>query len=94
VAVAPGVGVDVDLVAVLGEAIDEGDDTGGTREDGPPLFEGQVGGDDRGAVLVAAADDVEEDVGGAAVAGQVAELVEDQERWAGVPLQPALEGGK
>ena len=35
VAVAPGVGVDIDLVAVLGEAIDEGDDAGGAREDAP-----------------------------------------------------------
>lgn len=58
VAVAPGVGVDVDLVvAVLGEA-----------------------------VLVAAADDVEEDVGGTAVAGKVAEFVEDQERGPGIAV--------
>src|SRR6266498_5431912 len=45
-------------------------------------------------MFVATADHVEEDVGGAAIAGQVAELVEDQERWSGVPLEPALEGGK
>jgi hypothetical protein len=75
---APGVGVDVDLVAVLGEAVDESDDAGGAGEDGAPLFEGKVGRDDRRAVLVAAADDFEEDVGGAAVAREVAELVEDQ----------------
>jgi hypothetical protein len=94
VAVAPGVGVDVDLVAVLSKAVDEGDDAGGAGEDGAPLLEGQVGGDDRGSMFVAAADDVEEDVGRAAVAGQVAEFVKDQERRPGVPLEPALEGGK
>jgi hypothetical protein len=76
-AIAPGVRIDVDLVAVLGEAVDEGDDAGGAWEDSAPLLKGQVGGDDGRAVLVAAADDVEEDVGGAAVAGQIAQLVED-----------------
>ena len=50
--VAPGLGVDVDDVAVLGEAVDEGDDAGGTREDGVPLLVGEVGGDEGGALLV------------------------------------------
>jgi len=40
--VAPGVGVDVDAVAVLGEAVDEGADAGGARKDGAPLLEGEV----------------------------------------------------
>jgi hypothetical protein len=39
VLIAPRVGVDVDLVAVLGEAVDECDDTGCTREDCAPLLE-------------------------------------------------------
>ena len=45
--IAPGVGVDIDAMTVLGEAIDEGDDAGGAWEDGSPLFESQVGGDHR-----------------------------------------------
>jgi len=40
VLLAPGVGVDVDDVAVLGEAVDEGDDTGGAREDRSRVLEG------------------------------------------------------
>jgi hypothetical protein len=45
VLVAPGFGVDVDLVAVLGEAVDESADAGGAGEDGAPLLEGEVGGE-------------------------------------------------
>jgi hypothetical protein len=58
VGLAPRVGVDGETMAVLVEAVDEGDDAGGAGEDGAPLLEGEVGGDDRGALLVAAADDV------------------------------------
>ena len=65
-------------MAVLREAADEGDDTGGTREDGAPLFEGEVRGDDSGCALMVPTDDVIEDLGSAAVAGQVAELVEEE----------------
>src|SRR5689334_22018004 len=35
---APGVGVDVDDVTVLREAVDERDDAGGAREHGTPLL--------------------------------------------------------
>jgi hypothetical protein len=51
VAFSPGVGVDGEAVAVLVEAVDEGDDAGGAGEDGAPLLVGEVGGDDRGALL-------------------------------------------
>src|ERR1700694_1442349 len=61
--VAPGVGVDVDDMAVLGEAVDEGCDAGSTGEDGAPLLVGEVGADDGGALLVAATDEVVEQVG-------------------------------
>jgi hypothetical protein len=57
-------------VAVLGEAVDERHHAGGTGEDGAPLLEGEVVGDDRRGVLVTAADEVIEDLGGAAVAGK------------------------
>jgi hypothetical protein len=77
--VAPGVSVDVNAVAMLGEAIDECNDTGGTGEDGTPLLEGEVGGDDDAAFLMPAAEDVVEDVGGPTIAGILAELVQDQE---------------
>jgi hypothetical protein len=61
-------------MAVLVEAIDGSDDAGGAGEDSAPLLEGEVGGDDRGALLVATADDVVEHVGRRAVAGKISEL--------------------
>ena len=91
-AAAPGVGVNVDAVAVLGEAVDESADAGRTGEYAAQLLEGEVGGDDGGTVFVTAADDVVEDVGGAVVTGQIAELVEDEELWEEVALDAALEG--
>ena len=63
---------------VVGESVDEGDGAGGIGEDGVPVLEGQVGGDEQGAVLVAAADELEEEVGGASVVGEVSELVADE----------------
>ena len=63
-------------MAVLAEAVDEGDDAGGAGERGAPLLEAEVGRDDRRALLVAPADNVVEDVGGAGVTRQVAEFVE------------------
>ena len=61
---------------VVGESVDEGDGARGIGEDGVPVFEGQVGGDEQGAVLVAAADELEEEVGSASVVGEVSELVD------------------
>ena len=60
-------------MTVLDEAVDEGDDAGGAWEDGVPLLEYEVGGDDGSALLVAATDDVVEQVGGARVAGQISQ---------------------
>ena len=68
VGVAPGVGVEVDGVAVLGEAVDQGADARGVVERRGPRLVSEVGCDHDGASLVSAADDVEEQVGGAAVA--------------------------
>jgi hypothetical protein len=73
--VAPRIGIDVDLMAVLGEAVDECDDAGCSGEDCAPLLESEIGRDDRRALLVAPADDVEENVSGSAVAGQVTKFV-------------------
>lgn len=71
-----GLGVDVEDVAVLGEAVDERAEAGGVVEDGPPLLVSEVGRDHDGALLVSAADDVEEEVGRSGVAGDVSELVQ------------------
>src|SRR5580693_10047673 len=74
--VAPGVGVDVDDVAVLGESVDEGAEAGGVSEDGAPLLVREVGGDHDRPGLVPLAHDAEEQVGGAGVAVRGAEKME------------------
>src|SRR5262249_17486874 len=91
--IAPGVGIDVDDVAVLGEAIDEGAEAGGVAEDGAPLLVREIGRDNDRASFVPRAHDAEEQVGGARVAGDVAQLVEDQQVGLGVAAEAALDGG-
>ena len=76
---APGIGVDVDDLAMLGKAVDESDDASGARKDGAPLLVRQVGGDDGGFGFVPATDDVVQEVGRSAVAGQVSEFVDYQD---------------
>jgi len=77
VGVTPGVGIDVDTVAMLCESVDEGDDTGSTGKDGAHCLKAQIGSDHGGAVLMSAVDDVVEEVGSAGVAGQIPKLVQD-----------------
>ena len=62
-------------------------------EHGAPLLEGEVGGDDDAPGLVPATDDVEEQVGGAAVAGDVPELIEAEQIGRGVAPEAALGRG-
>ena len=88
--VAPGLADNLDAVAMLREAIDEGADAGGTWKNGAPLFVAEVGGDNGGAFLVATRQNIVEHVGGARITRQVAELVEDQQIWAGVAADAAL----
>ena len=79
---------------MVGEAVDEGDGAGGVGEDGVPLLEGQVGGEEQGAVLVAAADELEEEVGGAGVVGEVSDLIDDEQSGPGVVTETPLEGAR
>lgn len=79
--VAPGIGVDVDAMAVLRKAVDKSDDASGAWEDGAPLFESEIGSDDCRALLVATADEIVEDVGGAVVTRQISQFVEDEQVW-------------
>jgi len=48
-------------------------------EDTGPVFVGGVGGDDDGATFIAGADDLEEEVGGAFVHGEITEFIDDEE---------------
>lgn len=88
---APGVGHDIDGVAVLGKAIDQGSDAGGAGKEGAPLLERQVGGDDDGARLVSPADDVEEQVCRCIVAGKIFNLVDDKKCWGGIAPESSFE---
>src|SRR2546426_4824653 len=65
-------------------------DGGGDKpvaEDVPPAAEALVAGQDHGAALVAAADELKEQVGAVAVDGQVADLVHDERAGHGVDLE-------
>ena len=78
---------------MVDEAVDEGGGAGCVGEDGGPLAEGQVGGDDDAPALVAAGDHLEEQVGVAVVIGEVADLVDDEQAGAvAVVAQPLVEG--
>ncbi len=61
------------------EAVDERDGAGRIREDGVPLFEGRIRRDHDRLLFVAAADDLEEQVGGVGVIGEIANLVDGEE---------------
>ena len=52
-----------DNLGVVGEAIDQRDRAGGVGKDGVPVLERQVRRHEQGAVFIAAADDLEEEVG-------------------------------
>ena len=70
------------------ESVDEGDGTGRVREDGVPLFEEQVRGDDDRALLVATTDDLKEEIGRMGVVGEVPDLIDGQDLRARVGAQP------
>ena len=76
---APGFAVDVDQVAVLGEAFDEGGDAGSVEEHGTSRLESEVRGDDAASLLVPAAEDAVEQVARARAAPDVPEVVEAQD---------------
>jgi hypothetical protein len=75
---AVGFAFDGEDLGIVDEAVDQGDDAGGVGEDLVPFCERPVGGHDRALVLVAAADELEQQVGMAVGVGQVADLVDDQ----------------
>ena len=74
------------------EAVEDGGGDGGVVvEDGGPVLEGFVGGEDDGALFVALGDDLEEEVGAVFVQGDVAEFVENEQIWAEVSLDLGFE---
>ena len=74
------------------EAVEEGGGQLLIAEDLDPLGEREVGGDDRGAALVAVGDQVEEQFAAGPVGGDEAQLVDDQQGDAQVALVGARDG--
>ena len=66
---------------MVGQPVDQGDGARGVGKDGVPVLEGQVGGDQQGAVFVAAADELEDQVRGTGVVGEVAQFVDSTIAW-------------
>ena len=56
-----------------------------------PIAEGKVGGQDETAALVALADDLEEQIGGAGIVGEVADFVDDQQTAGGIVAESVRE---
>ena len=86
-----GASLQVDDLGVVDEAVDHGRGDDGVAEDLAPAAEGLVRGHDDAGPLVAGRDQLEEQVGGFAVEGDVADLVDDEERDAPEPAQLVVE---
>ncbi len=85
---------DVDHFRPVSEAVDESDDAGGVGEHLTPFGKRLVRGEHDGfASFVAARDDLEEQVGVAAVVGEIADLIDAEQRRHGVaPQAPSKRG--
>lgn len=79
-------------MGVVDEAVDEGGSDHLVAEDLAPGLEASIGGDDDRAAFVAAGDEREEQVGGLAFEGQVADLVDDEQVVALEAAQLVVEG--
>ena len=87
VAVAP----DVDGDRVVQQAVEDGGGDDGVAEDLAPGAQALIAGQDDRAPLVAARDELKEEIGALAVDGDVADLVDDQQLRLRQDLQPLVE---
>ena len=76
---------------MVDEAVDHGGGDDFVAEDFAPASEGQVGGDQDRALFVAGRDELEEQVRGVGVEGDVADLVDDDQLVAADLLQLGLQ---
>src|SRR6266496_5548630 len=88
---AEAVAPDVDDMAVVHEAVDQGAGHDVVAEDLAPILEAFVAREHGGGPLVAAAHELEEEHGAGACDREVAELVDDQERREDERLEPLAE---
>ena len=77
-----------DAVAMMAEPVEDGTGKGSIVVEGRcPLSRDFVGGENDGALLVACADDLEEQIAALLVEREVSEFVEDEQLWSGVLAQ-------
>ncbi len=76
---------------MMDDPIDQFSGGGGIGEDAGPLAECQVRSQDKAFSFVAAADDLKEQIGVAAVVGQIADLVDDEQGSCAVVTQFGVE---
>jgi hypothetical protein len=86
-----GVAFEGDDFGVVHEAVDHGGGDDVVTEHLAPPAEGLVGGDDQAGSLVAGGDELEEQVGGFGLEGDVADFVDDQQRVAAQADQLGLQ---
>ena len=77
-----GVAFEGDDFGVVDEPVDHGGGDDVVAEDFAPAAEGLVAGDDQAGAFVAGGDELEEQVGGFGFEGDVADLVDDEQRVA------------
>src|SRR5436305_228418 len=77
---------------MMQEAIKERGGDDGVAEDVPPLSEAAVGGEDHRALFVAGVDELEEQIAAAGDDGQIADLVDDEQREAAEVSDPFAQG--
>ena len=75
-------------VGMVGEPVQQGCDASGVWKNSVPVLEGEIGSQHDGTSrVVARIDDVEEEVGGVFVIGEIAQLVDAKQLWAKVLSQ-------
>ena len=83
--------LDADDGGVVQEPVEQRGGHDRVAEHVPPLGESLVRGEDHGALLVAGVDELEEEVGGLGVDGDVADLVDDEQGGASVVSELVVE---
>ncbi len=68
---------------MMEDAIKDGDRDDRTSEDLSPFSDGTVGGDEDQALLIASGGELEEEMGGVGLEGEIAEFVDDQQPGSG-----------
>ena len=74
-----GMPLDLDHDGMVQQAVQQGGGHDDVTEDGAPVLEAAIRGEDGGALLVAGIDQLEEQVGAAGLDRQVADFIDDQQ---------------